>query len=139
MSKWRAQAVRLFPEYRKGCRAFQRSDVSLYRVFFELLDDLDEKIASEDDNWLARVFEYVEWCYAQRKRAPMVWNAAWTAFLEHMADSDDRAKLIPQLVKPPIFAFMWEEFKKRRDRCGEGKSGELLEVYNAFHGTDFVF
>jgi hypothetical protein len=137
MAKWRAKAIELFPEYRKGFWAFQRSRMSLYSIFFELKDDLDQKIETEDHGWLDRVFELVEWCYAQRVRAPDIWNAAATAFLEHMADTDERAKLIPKYVKPPLFEFMREEFHKRRERVGLGKSAELVKEYNAFHGTDY--
>ncbi len=59
MSKWRAEAIRLFPEYKRGSSSFQRSDVTIYQIFFDLLDELDTRIKSEDWIWMDRVFEYV--------------------------------------------------------------------------------
>ena len=138
MSQWRAQAIRLFPENRRGSFAFQRRNMTIYQIFFELLYEFDEKIASGDFEWISRVFEYVEWCHRQKKRAPDIWNAAATAFLEHMADEDERAVLTPRFVKPPIFKDMWQEFMKRREREGRGKAIELLKDYNSHHGTQFT-
>jgi hypothetical protein len=139
MSKWRKLAVELFPEYNRGSFAFQRGDVTIYWVFFELLYDLDNKIAAGDTDWLRKVFYFVEWCFNQRKRNGDIWNAAATAFLEHMADEDSRAELIPMWVKPEIFADMWDEFRYFRERKWAGKAKQLLEAYNAARQTDFKF
>lgn len=137
MSKWRRLAIELFPEYNRGSWAFQRPWMTIYQVFFELKSDLNPKIESGDVDWLKKVFSYCEWCFAQRNRNSDIWNAAATAFLEHLADEDVRAKLIPLWIKPDMFQDLWSEFKERRERCGEGKAQALLDAYNQFNGTEF--
>ena len=137
MSQWRRLAIELFPEYNKGTVTFQRGDVSIYQIFFELIYNLDKKIETGDHEWIKNVFVYCEWCFKQKSRNPDIWNAAATAFLEHLADKDERAELIPEWVKPEIFKVMWSEFKKRRERAGEGKAQGLLDAYNKLNHTDF--
>jgi len=137
MSKWRQIAIKLFPNYNKGSFAFQRGNISIYGIFIELISDLDKKIETGDFDWIQNVFIYCEWCFKQRSRNPDIWNAAATAFLEHLADEDKRAELIPKWVKPDIFEDMWDEFKKRREREGEGKAQDLLEKYNKVNNTEF--
>jgi len=91
----------------------------------------------EDREGLARIFKFTEWCFEQKELNQEVWSAAAGAFLEHLADHDQNAEIIPLRVKPEIFAEMQSEFKKRRERYGEGKFQKLLEKYNALNGTDF--
>jgi len=86
---------------------------------------------------MEKIFKFTEWCLSQRKRNGDIWNAAATAFLEHLADEDERAEIIPFWVKPEIFLEMKSEFKKRREYKGEGKFQILLEKYNKTNSTDF--
>ncbi len=72
--------------------------MSIYQVFFELEYDLDQKIEIGDLGWIQNVFSFCEWCFKQRSRNPGIWNAAATAFLEHLADEDERAELITHWV-----------------------------------------
>jgi hypothetical protein len=133
MSSWRKHAVRLFPEY-----GFARGKVTLYSIFFDLKHDLDKNIESQNFEWIERVFKLVEWCFRQRSRAGDIWNAASVSLLEHMADKDERAALIPRFVSPALFQEMWSEFKKRRERMGPGKAKDLLNAYNVLWGTQFT-
>jgi hypothetical protein len=138
MSTWRRLAVKLFPEHTKGSLGFQRPETSIYRVFWDLLDDVDKFILTGDEDGLKRIFTLVNWCYSQRHRAPDLWcAAAAAAFLEHLADKDERAKIIPYWVSPDQFEFMRNEFEKRRERAGIGKFKELLEAYNRVNNTTF--
>ena len=82
---------------------------------------------------LKEIFKFTEWCFEQRNRNPDIWNAAATAFLEHLADNDERAEIIPSWVKPEIFLDMKSEFKKRRERDGEGKF-RIRSPWSQVHG-----
>ena len=137
MSTWRRLVVTLFPEHYKGSTGFQRPDESIYSIFWTLLKDLDNFIQSDDVDGLTRIFKLVHWCYSQRQRAPDLWNAAAAGFLEHLADEDERAKIIPFWVNPDQFDYMRDEFEKRRERKGQGKFRELLEAYNRVNNTRF--
>ena len=139
MSTWKRLAVKLFPEHNKGFDAFQKPHMTIYQVFFALRQDSEKYIQMKDNDGLARTFKFVEWCFAQRKRNPDIWNAAATAFLEHLADDDENAEIIPYWVKPEIFADMQSEFKKRRERDGQGKYQKLLDHYNRINLTNFHF
>lgn len=137
MSTWRRIAITLFPEHNKGSFGFQRPNMTIYQVFFELQYTIDKFIQEKDEKSIERIFTLVNWCFSQRKRAPDIWNAAATAFLEHLADADNRAMIIPKWVKPSIFEDMFDEFKKRREWNGEGKFKELLDEYNRINNTNF--
>jgi hypothetical protein len=136
MSTWKRLAVRLFPEHSSGLDAFQKPHMSIYQVFFALKDDVDEHIQLNNQEGLKRVFEFTEWCFEQKNHSQDIWNAAATAFLEHLADNDKRAEIIPTWVKPDIFLAMKSEFKKRRERDGAGKFQILLENYNQANLTN---
>jgi len=138
MSTWKRLAIEFFPKHNRGWNAFQRPQMTIYQVFFVLKGEAVEYIRSENDGELERIFKFVDWCFSQRKRAPDIWNAAATAFLEHLADDDERAEIIPRWVKPDIFKAMRTEFQKRRERDGVGKFQNLLEKYNSINDTDFV-
>jgi len=110
--------------------------MSIYQIFFKLERDLDNHIQSNDQDYLRRIFSLVNWCFDHRETADGIWNAAATAFLEHMADEDERAELIPNWVKPDLFADMRDEFEKRRERSGAGKFKVLLDKYNRVNNTN---
>jgi hypothetical protein len=137
VSTWKQLAIKLFPEHNRGSFAFSRPDMSIYQVFFMLQEDARLYIKTGNREGLARIFRLVEWCFEQRKRNGDIWNAAATAFLEHLADDDETAAIIPAWVKPDIFLAMRNEFMKRRDRTGEGKYQELVAEYNRVNVTDF--
>jgi hypothetical protein len=137
MSTWKRIAVELFPEHSSGLDAFQKPHMGIYQIFFALKRDAQKYIQAENQEGLARVFKFTEWCFEQRKNSPDIWNAAATAFLEHLADDDEAAKIIPLWVKPNIFLDMESEFKKRRERDGVGKFQKLLEEYNQINSTNF--
>jgi hypothetical protein len=91
---------------------------------------LIKKIETGDFDWVQNVFIYCEWCFKQRSRNPDIWNVTATAFLEHLADEDERVELIPRWLKPDIFEDMWDEVKKQRERKGAGLAQKLLDEYN---------
>jgi hypothetical protein len=133
MSTWKRIAIKLFPEHTSGSDAFQKPHMNIYQVFFQLKEDAEEYVRSNNQEGLERIFKFVEWCHEQGDRNPDIWNAAATAFLEHMADDDEGAVMIPVWVKPVVFKDMESEFKKRRERDGEGKFQLLLDNYKEIY------
>lgn len=138
MSTWRRIVITLFPEHTKGAFGFQRPEMTIWQIFFEFERLIDQFIEEDDEDSIARIFKFVNWCFSMRYRSPDLWGAAAAAFLEHLADTDERAKIIPKWVKPPVFKFMREEFEKRRERKGVGKFKELLDEYNRYNRTEFT-
>jgi len=136
VSTWKRIAVQLFPEHHSGFDSFQKPHMTIYQIFFQLRKDAEEYIRTGNQEGLRRIFTFVEWCFEQRNRNSNVWNAAATAFLEHLADDDQGAAVIPAWVKPDIFKEMQSEFMKRRERDGEGKFQLLLDDYNRVNFTD---
>jgi hypothetical protein len=137
MDNWKRIAIQSFPEHSSGWDAFKKSHMTIYQVFFTLRNDAGEYIKTGNQEGLGRIFKFTEWCYEQKKDNLDIWNAAATAFLEHLADDDESSKIIPYWVKPDIFLAMKSEFKKRRDRDGEGKFRKLLDMYNQINSTNF--
>jgi hypothetical protein len=137
MSSWKRIAIQLLPEHTSGFDSFRKAHMTIYQVFFRLRDDAEEYIRSDNQEGLIKIFTFVEWCFKQRNRNPDIWNAAATAFLEHLADNDEGSAVIPIWVIPDIFKDMQPEFRKRRERDGEGKFQQLLNDYNRVNSTDF--
>ena len=137
MSTWKRIVTQMFPEYSTGLDAFQKPHMNIYQVFFQFERDIDRLIQAKDQESLAKIFKFTEWCFDQRKRNRAIWNAAATAFLEHLADKGERAEIIPFWIKPEIFLAMKSEFKKRRERDGEGNFQILIEKYNQINTTNF--
>jgi hypothetical protein len=138
MSTWKRIPIQLFPEHTSGFDSFKKPHMTIYQVFFQLQKDAEEHIKTGNPESLARIFRLVEWCFEQRKRNPDIWLAAVTAFLEHLADDDKGAAVIPTWVKPDLFKAMQFEFKARRERDGQGKFQQLLENYNRVDSTDYL-
>ena len=136
MSTWKKLAVALFPEHCRGLDAFQKPHMNIYQVFFQLRRDFENRTDFNEQDLLRRILILVNWCIGQQERAPDISNAAATAFLEHMADDDKSADLIPYWVRPEIFIFMRDEFERRRERDGQGKFKTLLEKYNLVNNTN---
>jgi hypothetical protein len=138
MSTWRRIVLTLFPERTKGYYGFQQPHMTIWSIFFEFEQRIDRFIEEKDDESISRIFILVSWCFSQRCRSSNIWCAAAAGFLEHLADTDTRAEIIPRWVTPPIFEDMRDEFEKRRERCGTGKFNRLLEEYNRYRQTNYI-
>jgi hypothetical protein len=130
MSTWRQLAIELFPERR---RWFQDREATCYWAFFDLLPLAVVAHTEGDSDTLNRIYRFAEWCFKQRHRAPDVWNAAATAFYEHLVDKDVTLEAIPCWVKPEIFEDMSFEFERRLERKRQGSFQELVAQYRAVH------
>ncbi len=137
MSTWKRLVIELFPERNVGWDAFRRPHMTIWQVFFKLRKDAEVYVKTDDRDGLERIFKLVNWCFSQRNRSRVLWDAAACAFLEHLADDDISAAIIPTWVKPDIFLEMEDEFRKRRERDGEGKFQMLLDEYNRQNSTSF--
>ncbi len=92
MASWRRKVVALFPDLRQDV---QRSDFSVYMVFFNLLPRVREAHLDGDTETLRRIYGFAEWCFEQK--AKDMWNAAGVAFYEHLFDS--HRSLWPEFVR----------------------------------------
>ena len=137
MSTWKRLAIQLFPEHNVGWDAFRRPHMTIWQVFFQLKKDAEVYIQTDNRNGLERIFRFVNWCFSQRNRSRVLWGAAAAGFLEHLADDDVSAAIIPTWVKPDVFLYMEAEFRRRREGDGEGKFQQLLDEYNRQNATRF--
>lgn len=111
--------------------------MTIDQVFFKLKKDMEQYIHTNDQDGLARIFKFVNWCFSQRNRNPKLAGIAATHLVEHLADNDESASIIPIWVQPEIFLYMENEFRRRRERDGEGKFKILLDEYNRRNSTDY--
>jgi hypothetical protein len=130
MSTWRQKAIALFPDNRWW---FQQKEATPYWVFFDLLPLVIEYHQIGNIEGLRRIYSYAAWCYEQKERAPQLWNAAATAFYEHLVDHDITLCAIPEWVPPEIFVAMQDEWYKRLERKEPGRFQGLVEHYNHRH------
>ena len=103
MASWRRKALTLFPEMRHDV---QRSDSTVYSVFFELLPMVRKAHQDNEVERLKRIYGFAEWCFEQK--AKDLWNAAGVAFYEHLFDS--HRSLWNEFVKwlsPQVVAGCW--------------------------------
>jgi hypothetical protein len=134
MSAWRRIALELFPEHRNWI-GDGRETFSIYQFFFEILPITQEAHANQDKNFLARIYQFAEWCWEQKKRAPDIHNAVGVAFYEHLVDHGPSQRDIQNWIKPKIFNDVKVLFK---ERLLPMEYQDLLKRYNSNHQTHFV-
>ena len=134
MEAWRNLAIELFPEYKD----IYSNTESIYSVLSDLEDMVDEAHQQNNEDNLARIYKFTEWCYSQKDNDPDIWDAASTTFYGHLLDSDQTLWAIPYWVKPDTFQEMRDEFETRMvlERRG-AEFYKLLDLYNEVNGTDF--
>lgn len=133
MSKWRRLAIEMFPEHRGD---FQRRETSYYHVFFDLGPLLREFHKHDNTAGLTKIYDFAEWSWGQRKRAPDLGNAAGVAFYEHLVDDQITFEAIPYWIKPYIFKDMMGLFKWRLETQPR-EFDKLVATYNKILGTKF--
>ena len=134
MSDWRKLALELFPELRTYIRD---KETTIYWLFFDLLPIAVAAHKAQNTKKLEVIYRFADWCHKQKDRAPDIWNAAYTAFYEHLVDDEVTLEAIPYWIKPGLFQDMRDEFEKRLERKGKGKFRELLKRYNEANSIDF--
>lgn len=93
MATWRRRAIELFPDLRDD---LQNPDFTIYSLFTELLPAVGEAHRAQDEQRLATIYGFAEWCARQRSKPP--WNAAGVSFYEHLFDEPSmREAVIPWL------------------------------------------
>lgn len=112
MSQWRRLALELFPEHRKMI-SDRRQIFSINALFFELLPLTREAHIRQDQDKLARVYRFAEWCWKQKKCAPDLYNAVCVTFYEHLADEEATLSSMPDWISLEIFDDIKTLFKAR--------------------------
>lgn len=98
MSTWRNKAIEIAPALQ---REFESPDFSIYSVFSELLNLLQESCIKNDVQKIQSIYDYAEWCFAQNDQK--LWNATGVAFYEHLGDHDEIYLSIPARLKKEIY------------------------------------
>jgi hypothetical protein len=108
MAAWRRKAVEQFPTLR---RELNNPSYSIYALFFDLLPMVREAHQAANEEVLRRIYGFAAWSLDQR--AKELWNAAGTAFYEHVFDRrSDWTNVIPWLSEK-IIANCWELWAAR--------------------------
>lgn len=81
MATWKARALASFPEFQSD---IQRPDYTIYLLFFDLLPAAREAHRTNDEDRLAAIYNFAEWC--SRQTALALWDAAGVGFFEHIFD-----------------------------------------------------
>jgi hypothetical protein len=110
MSVWRRKAIECLPELKKE---FERPDISIYGVFFELLPCAVESHKNNDIVQLRKIYGFAEWCLSQNEKD--LWNAAGVCFYEHLADNKVTLKEMNKWVSNDIYKKVRELLKLRLD------------------------
>ena len=111
MSIWRQKAISIAPELRKD---FQKSDLSPYLVFSELLSLLEQALNNNDKDRVQKIYEYAEWCFSQKDKK--LWNAAGVSFYEHLGDNEIVFSQFTQYVKKNIYVKVRDLLRLRLDK-----------------------
>ena len=108
MAAWRRKAVEQFPTLR---RELNNPTYSIYALFFDLLPMVREAHQPVNEEVLRRIYDFAARCLDQR--AKDLWNAAATAFYEHLFDRrEDWISVIPWLSKK-VIADCWGLWEAR--------------------------
>lgn len=127
MSTWRRKAIETCPDLRWE---FERSDTSIYQVFFELLTRVREAHVRNDTEELQRIYDFAQWCLHQKTKD--LRNAAGVAFYEHLVDEPVTLSQIPRWLQPEVFEGCKRLFEARMEL---GQFKELCDRYSRRHET----
>ena len=81
MASWRRRAIDTFPSLRAD---LNKSDYTIYSLFFDLLAQVREAHRAGDDAQLRAIYGFALGC--ARSQGQPLWNAAGVAFYEHLFD-----------------------------------------------------
>jgi hypothetical protein len=110
MSVWRRKAMVLLPKER---RELQQPDYSTYLFLSALLRAVVHAHQVRDEALLREYYAYPAWCL--RQRAEHLWNAAGTAFYEHLADHEETCADMPRWVSRDIYNEVRELIARRAE------------------------
>lgn len=109
MAVWRRKVLTFFPALR---RELNDRRYSVYMLYFDLLPLVREAHAASDTETLRKVYDFAEWCFAQRSKEPR--NAVAVAFYEHLFDR--RRGNWPAIVRwlsPAVIEGCWPLWEPR--------------------------
>ena len=122
---WRRKALESFPELASELTSDEvDSPHAVWReVFLPLAAEADTR---DDDDLLARIFEYAAW--SARRPAQSVWNAVAVSFDEHLFDvsrSDKWMARVVRLTPEDVLDDVWVLWD---DRLSESELGRLRSL-----------
>ena len=145
MEPWLELATRLFPDQLNFELKFHlEAWETVWQLIFDLKHEVMAAHTANDIELLEKIYGYAEWCYELREAEPDYWQAAFCGFYEHLGDKATTYGAIPYWVKPAIFKEMLGELEDRLDNKAKypferpGSFTQLLENYDAVHGTNFA-
>lgn len=98
MSTWRQKAIECAPELGID---FQAKDLTPHTVFMELLPITRQAHIDKDDERLAKIYSFAEWCFKQEDKK--LWNAVGVSFYEHLVDTDETCMQFTNWIKREIY------------------------------------
>jgi hypothetical protein len=98
MSAWRQKAIDALPESKKD---FEDPNESIYLVFSTMLTAAIQFHKVGDSIRLRKIYGFAEWCFRQKSKD--LWNAAGTAFYEHLGDRPETLQEMNLWVKRETF------------------------------------
>jgi hypothetical protein len=81
MATWRRRAIELFPDLQPELNS---PEYTIYSLFVDLSSAMREAHRADDDERLANIYGFAEWC--ARQRSQPLWNSAGVVFYEHVFD-----------------------------------------------------
>jgi len=122
MSIWRQKAIECAPELRQE---FNKSDLTLYTVFMELLPIARQAHIDKNINRLKIIYNYAEWCSKQKDKK--LWNAAGVSFYEHLCDYEETFSEFTNWIKKDIYLEIRDLLNQR---LGDDKIKKLDDYYD---------
>jgi hypothetical protein len=102
MAAWRRIAIERFPGLR---RELHDRRYTIYSLYFDLLPMVQEAHDGADIAMLRHIYNFAEWCFAQRNQA--LWSAAAVAFYEHLFDRRDRWQSVLPWLSDKVIEDCW--------------------------------
>jgi hypothetical protein len=124
MAAWRREALAAFPELDTELNDAHQM-FSVYQLWFTLKPLHDGALRVGDEDFLARVYAYAEWC---RRASPELHNAVVVCFYEHLVDGRHEtwwARWLPRL-SDAVIADVWPEWQERLKPDELGRLRKML-------------
>jgi hypothetical protein len=106
MATWRRRALELFPDLQAE---LNRPDYTIYGLFRDLSSAVGEAHRAYDDDRLAKIYDFAEWC--ARQRSEPLWNAVGVSFYEHVFDEPRLSEAVAPWLPADIRALhlgLWQ-------------------------------
>jgi hypothetical protein len=127
MSAWRRKAIDAFPELRQELNDSDQV-FSINALWFELLPLTREAHGEGDEDLLRRIYDFAEWCDAQRGDLS---NAVAVTFYEHLFDARWMRPLVVPWLTPKVIRDVRPLWEARLSSDDMREVNELLRRSDA--------